>query len=269
MGEDNSDGANLIACKVRDIMRNCFFYVLSAGPIPDHIAFIMDGNRRYAKKHNMNEGTGHRLGFTALMSMLKYCYELGIKYVTIYAFSIDNFKRSPEEVQSLMVLLEDKMESLLKQDSIVNQYGVRVHFAGDLKLLNEPVRMAAQRVMESTSKNTKAVLSVCIAYTSTNEIVRAIQNAYEDIHEVGKGKCRLSLLDIESHLDLSVAPDPDIIIRTSGETRMSNFLLWQSARCLLYSPLALWPEIGFWHLVWAVLKFQKMHVYLENRKKQL
>ncbi|XP_073526042.1 uncharacterized protein [Phyllobates terribilis] len=250
-------------------MRNCFFYVLSAGPIPDHIAFIMDGNRRYAKKHNVNESAGHRIGYRALISMLRYCYELGIKYVTVYAFSIDNFKRGPEEVESLMELLEEKMESLLKQDSIVNQYGVRVHFAGDLNLLNKPVHTAAQRLMESTSVNKKAVLSVCIAYTSTNEIVRAVQNAYEDRSEFGKGKCSLRLVDIERSLDLSVAPDPDIIIRTSGETRMSNFLLWQSARCLLYSPSALWPEIGFWHLVWAVLEFQKMHSYLEKKKKQV
>lgn len=262
MGEDNSNGTNWIATKLGDAMRNCLFSILSVGPIPDHIAFIMDGNRRYAKKHKINEGMGHRLGFKSLMSMLKYCYELGVRYVTIYAFSIDNFKRSPEEVESLMELLQEKMEALLKQDSIVNRYGIQVHFAGDLTLLTKPVNMAAQKVMEATSKNTKAVLSVCIAYTSTNEIVRAVETAFQD-------KSCVSLVDIERSLDLSVAPDPDIVIRTSGETRMSNFLLWQSARSLLYSPSALWPEIGLWHLVWAVLSFQRMNSYVEKKKKQL
>ncbi|KAK9280869.1 hypothetical protein L1049_003760 [Liquidambar formosana] len=131
-------------------LRRCIFCVLSAGPIPNHIAFIMDGNRRYAKKLNLIEGAGHKLGFSALISMLKYCYELGVKYVTIYAFSIENFKRRPEEVQSLMELMQEKIEGLIKEESIVNQYGVRVYFIGNLKLLSEPVRLAAERAMVAT-----------------------------------------------------------------------------------------------------------------------
>lgn len=265
MGQDRSDGTNWILNKLGAVTRKCLFSVLGVGPTPDHIAFIMDGNRRYAKKLNLKEGiTGHRLGFVALMSMLKYCYELGVKYVTIYAFSIDNFKRSPEEVQSLMELLQEKMESLLQQDSLVSQYGIRVHFAGDLTFLNESVRSAAERVMESTSNNSKAVLLVCVAYTSTNEITRAVQKACEERQDRVIG-----LMDIEKRLDLSVAPEPDIIIRTSGETRLSNFLLWQSTPCLLYSPLVQWPEIGLWHLVWAVLNFQRLGSYFDKKRRQL
>ncbi|KAE7997815.1 hypothetical protein FH972_002417 [Carpinus fangiana] len=271
-------------------VRRSIFCVLSVGPIPNHIAFIMDGNRRYGKKQNLMEGTGHRVGFLALMSMLKYCYEFGVRYVTIYAFSIDNFKRHPEEVQSLMDLMQEKIEGLIKEESIVNRYGVRVHFLGNLKLLSEPVRLAAERAMMATANNSKAVLSICVAYTSTNEIVHAVQKSceekWEEISKLntsgsGYGLIQLGwnekderenlikLIDIEKHMYMAVAPDPDILIRTSGETRLSNFLLWQSAYCSLYSPSVLWPEIGFRHFLWAILNFQRNHFYLEKKRKQL
>lgn len=269
--------------KVGSFLRKCVCSVLSAGPTPRHIAFIMDGNRRYARKKNLEEGTGHGVGFSALTKMLRYCYELGVNSVTVYAFSIDNFKRSPGEVQSLMHLMQQKMEELLEQESVVNQYGFRVHFAGNLKLLTEPVKEAAERVMEATANNARAVLSICVAYTSTDEITHAIQeiweektdgvqapNADEMFYDI-ENQQLINLADsgIEKHMYTTVAPDPDIIIRTSGETRLSNFLLWQSASCLLYSPVVLWPEIGFRHLVWAILEFQRNHSYLEKKKKKL
>ncbi|GKF50788.1 dehydrodolichyl diphosphate synthase 6-like protein, partial [Tanacetum coccineum] len=112
--------------------------------------------------------------------MLGYCYGLGVKYLIIYAFSIENFKRSPEEVQSLMDLIEEKIEGMIKDDSIVHQYGVRVYFIGNLKLLSKPVRLAAERLIEATAKNSKAVLSICIAYTSTDEILHAVQESCEE-----------------------------------------------------------------------------------------
>nr|AWK98403.1 dehydrodolichyl diphosphate synthase 1 [Tripterygium wilfordii] len=270
-------------------LRKCLFYILSVGPVPTHIAFIMDGNRRYAKKQNLDGGAGHRIGFLALTSMLKYCYELGVRYVTIYAFSIDNFKRSPEEVQSLMDLMQEKIEGLIEKESIVNRYGVRVYFIGNLKLLTEPVRFAAERAMLATAKNSKAILSICVAYTSTNEIVHGVQKACEEKYDeirvlnasrTGYGLIELrgseqdereqliKLTDIEKNMYMAFAPEPDIIIRTSGETRLSNFLLWQSAHCYLYSPSVLWPEFGFRHFLWAILNFQRNQFYMDKRKKQ-
>ena len=121
-------------------LRICLFKVISTGPIPDHIAFIMDGNRRYAKKHNFAEGSGHKAGYSSLVSMLGHCYELGVKYVTVYAFSIDNFKRRPNLVKFLMDLMLEKIELLLGEEGLVNQYGLRIYFFGNLKLLSEPVR---------------------------------------------------------------------------------------------------------------------------------
>ncbi|KAG4951944.1 hypothetical protein JHK85_045811 [Glycine max] len=335
------------------------FAILSVGPVPSHIAFIMDGNRRYAKKRNMEEGDGHKAGFTALMSILRYCYELGVKYVTVYAFSIDNFKRKPNEVQSLMELMREKIEELLQQESLINEYGVRLHFIGDLQLLTEPVIASVEKAMRVTAHNNQRVLLVCIAYTSRHEMVHAVQECckekwnevqaskeakltngafaridqglkgngfdllFQDLckdyqnatkacnsvpkrvepagekdgmleHTVEKGNdseaeitsCNelvemteerkynqgdvplIKLVDIEKHMYMAVAPDPDILIRTSGEARLSNFLLWQTSTCPLYAPTALWPEIGLRHLVWAVLNFQRHHFYLEKKRKQ-
>ncbi|VVB14104.1 unnamed protein product [Arabis nemorensis] len=270
--------------------RRCLFRVISMGPLPNHLAFIMDGNRRYAKKCGQEEGSGHKAGFSALMSMLRYCYELGIKYVTIYAFSIDNFRRKPEEVQSLMDLLLEKIKALLEKESIVHQYGMRVYFIGNLALLSDQVRAAAEDVMKATAKNSRVVLLVCIAYTSTDEIVQAVKKSCisksNDIDASGiykhddtdsdiegmdmeEQEKRIQLVDIEENMQMSVAPDPDIVIRSSGETRLSNFLLWQTGNSQLFSPAALWPEIGLRHLVWAILGFQRSHSYLEKKKKQV
>lgn len=290
----------------------------------EHIAFIMDGNRRYAKRRNLPVGEGHKAGFLSLMSILRYCYELGVKYVTVYAFSIDNFKRRPDEVKTLMDLLQEKIEGLLEKESIVNQFGIRVYFIGNLKLLNESVRVAAEKAMKATANNSKAVLLICVAYTSCDEIVHAVEESCnvkkseirpqingtkggcnggmdgeagldtsEACNEKVEGEEKentrvehvekdegefqesekqlpvVKVVDVEKHLYMSVAPDPDILIRTSGETRLSNFLLWQTSNCPLYSPAALWPDLGMWHLVWVILNFQRNHYYLEKKRKQM
>ncbi|KAJ8899478.1 hypothetical protein K2173_018452 [Erythroxylum novogranatense] len=271
--------AGQVLGKLISFLRKCIIRIVSVGPIPNHIAVIMDGNRRFAKKWNLVGGDGHRFGLLALMSMLKYCCEFGVEYVTIYAFSIDNFKRKPEEIQYLMDLFQEQIEWFLKEESIVDRYGLRVYFLGDLKLLPETVRLAMKRAMEATANNSNVVLSICFAYSSTNEIAHAVgesiqerqretnhqsQVNYEDENEVF-----VTVADIEKHMYLVVAPDPDIIIRSSGENRLSNFLLWQSAYSYLYSPSALWPEIGFRHLLWAILNFQRTKSYLDKREKHI
>nr|XP_025702676.1 dehydrodolichyl diphosphate synthase 6-like [Arachis hypogaea] len=148
-------------------LRKCIFGILSMGPVPHHIAFIMDGNRRFAKKSNLAEEIGHKAGFSSLISMLRYYYELGVKYVTVYAFSIDNFKRKPKEVQSLMELMREKIEELLQDESIINEYGVKLHFIGNLQLLAEPVRISMEKAMKVTVHNKQKVLLVCVALTTS------------------------------------------------------------------------------------------------------
>ncbi|KAK6241422.1 hypothetical protein SCA6_006811 [Theobroma cacao] len=260
--------------KVVRFLRKCIFSVLSVGPVPAHVAFIMDGNRRYARQHNLKEGAGHDAGFSALMSMVSYGCELGIKYFTVYAFSIDNFKRRPEEVEYIMNLMLEKIELMRRKDSIVNRYGVRIHFSGNLQLLREPIRDAAKKLMAVTANNSNALLTLCVAYTSTNEIIQAIQKSCEEKwvenQEPGRAGCGpINLVEIEKQMDMGMAPDPDIVVRTSGENRLSNFLLWQSAQSYLFSTLALWPDISFWHLVWVVLNFQRNQSRVEKKNKQL
>ncbi|KAI3668880.1 hypothetical protein L6452_40097 [Arctium lappa] len=255
-------------------MRRFLFDFMSAGPIPQHIAFIMDGNRRFAKKWKLEEGAGHKAGFLALMSVLKYCYEAGVKYVTVYAFSLDNFNRRPDEVQYVMDLMHEKIEGFLKELNMVNRYGIRVLFIGDLNRLQEPVRVAAERAMEATSRNTNTYLLVCVAYTSSHEIPRAIYEACQaraSNNEGGDdddGMRMIKVVDLEKNMYMGVVPDPDILVRSSGETRLSNFLLWQTGSSLLYSPKALWPEMGLRHVIWGIFKYQRNYYYLEKNKKQ-
>ncbi|KZV13929.1 dehydrodolichyl diphosphate synthase 6-like [Dorcoceras hygrometricum] len=273
---------------LKSVLRRLLFFILSVGPMPKHIAFIMDGNRRYAKQQNLEEGAGHKEGYCALMNMLRYCFEFDVKHVTVYAFSIENFKRRPEEVQSTMQLIQEKIESLIEGESVLSEYGVRVYIIGNFELLSSSVKLAAKRAMDATADNSKYVLSICIAYTSTDEIVHAIEETCKEksedfrvlessggagygsngLRNKGKNtdKSLIDVEDIEKHMRMAVAPDPDIIIRTSGETRLSNFLLWQSASCLLYSPHVLWPEIGLRHLVRAILDFQRSFSYLKRKR---
>lgn len=251
-------------------MRSLLFRILSVGVIPKHIAFILDGNRRYSRKMKIPEAVGYRAAFLALICILSYCYELGVKYVTIYAFSIDNFKRRPDEIEVLMDLMLSKLEALLKYQNALDEYGVRVHFVGNLHLLDNRIKAAAEKAMEATKKNSNFTLLVCLAYTSTNEIVHATEACCEEKNRMRAGgeeeERDISVGDLERHMYMGLAPEVDILVRTSGETRLSNFLLWQTSSCLLYSPGALFPEIGLRHLVWAVLNFQRAHPYLQKRR---
>jgi ditrans,polycis-polyprenyl diphosphate synthase len=248
----------------------------------------MDGNRRYAKFRSIQQGAGHRAGFSTLIANLQYCYEMGVKYITVYAFSIDNFRRDPSEVQSLMQLMEEKINELLESRSVINKINCKVNFWGNLDLLCEPVRVAAQKLMESTAGNTGLIFSICMPYNSTSEIVNAVnvvcsekremlqrehagdsngQAANSDLHP------EISVADLDQHMYSTGCPDPDIVIRTSGETRLSNFLLWQTTFSHLQNPDALWPEFSSRHLVWAILQYQRAYSYLEQNinlaKKQL
>ena len=148
---------------------------------------------------------------------------------------------------------------------------------GNLKLLSEKLRATAHTAMEATAENTQIVVQVCVAYTAIDEIVHAVEGSCHEKWEKGtqvigsKSESLnpvIKLSEIEKKMYMSVAPEPDILIRTSGETRLSNFILWQTQSCLLYSPAALWPELGLRHLVWAVLNFQRHYHYLEKIRKQ-
>lgn len=251
-----------------DFLRIFIFRVISVGPIPAHIAFIMDGNRRYARRNNLKEGVGHRIGYSTLMSVVKYCQQLGVKYVTVFAFAIDNFKRPPDEVKTIMELLEEKALEMIDGQSSVHRDGVKVCFLGNLKLLNESTRIAAEKAMEATAKNDKIVLFICVAYSFTDEIVHAAREARREKQTRTNGlNSAITLADIERQMYLAGVPDPDILVRTSGETRLSNFLLWQTTHSNLYSPAVLWPGINMWTISWMILNYQRAQPYLDKTKK--
>jgi ditrans,polycis-polyprenyl diphosphate synthase len=219
---------------LQNFLRKCVIAVLSYGPMPKHIAFIMDGNRRYAKSRSIKEGTGHRVGFSVLMASFLYCYEMGVKNITVYAFSIDNFKRDPSEVQTLMELMEEKINELLENRNVINKVNCRINFWGNLDMLTEPARLAAQKLMASTAQNTGFVFLVCMPYNSTSEIVNAVNELCKERRDMIQGQhagnthSNISVADLDRHMYTAGCPDPDIVIRTSGETRLSNFILWQA-----------------------------------------
>jgi ditrans,polycis-polyprenyl diphosphate synthase len=271
-----------VLASFQNFFRKCLIAVLSYGPMPKHIAFIMDGNPRYAKFISVLEGTGHRAGFSALMANLLYCFEMGVKYITVYAFSIDNFKRDPTEVQNLMDLMEEKINELLENRNVINKLNCRINFWGNLDMLCEPVSLAARKLMESTAENTGLVLSVRMPYNSTSETVNAVNEVCAERRQMLQKEnagnfdvpaakndvpSEISVADLDRYMYSAGCPDPDIVIRTSGETRLSNFLLWQTTFSHLQNPDPLWPEFSFKDHVWAILQYQRAHPYLEQNRK--
>ncbi|KAF3339573.1 dehydrodolichyl diphosphate synthase 6-like isoform X1 [Carex littledalei] len=253
------------------LMCKFLFSILCVGPIPAHIALIMDGNRRFAKRHVLLEdgtdpASGHRVGFKSLMSTIQYCYEMGMKCVTVYAFSTDNFKRGPEEVELLMNLMKEKLDEVLTDENMLKKLDVKINIWGHLELIPEPVRLAAKKAMDVTMHNKGPVLSVCMAYSSTNEITHAIEASIRDTR--GNGT-QIGVCDLERNLFTAGCVDPDIIIRTSGETRLSNFLLWQSDFTHLQNPNALWPEFSLRQFVLSVMDYQLVHAYLQKKKGEI
>ncbi|CAL9244373.1 unnamed protein product [Arabidopsis halleri] len=250
------------------LMRKFLFRVLCVGPIPTNISFIMDGNRRFAKKHNLQGlDAGHRAGFISVKYILQYCKEIGVPYVTLYAFGMDNFKRGPEEVKCVMDLMLEKVELAIHQAVSGNLKGMRIIFAGDLNSLNERFRAAAQKLMKLTEENRDLIVVVCVAYSTNLEIVHAVRESWVKKCKNGDGAVVLEVSDVEGCMYTSAVPDPDLVIRTGGGDRLSNFMTWQTSRSLLHRTEALWPELGLWHLVWAILKFQRMQDCLQKKKK--
>ncbi|CAM0951641.1 unnamed protein product [Alopecurus aequalis] len=263
-------------------LRKCIIAVISYGPMPEHIGFIMDGNRRYAKVRSMKDGAGYRMGFSALTASLLYCNEMGVKYITVYAFSIDNFKRDPSEVQYLMELMEEKISELLESRGVINKLNCKINFWGNLDMLSEPVKLAGQKLMAATAGNTGLVFSVCMPYNSTSEIVNAVNKLCAERRDIARkehsANCGghdanngahsdISVADLDRHMYSNGCPDPDIVIRTSGESRLSNFLLWQTACSHLQNSNALWPEFSLRHLAWAILQYQRVYPYVVQMKK--
>lgn len=225
-------------------------------PLPQHIAVIMDGNRRYARRLGLSEEEGYRLGRNKLQDVLEWCSDLGIKVLTVYAFSTENFKRNEREVKSLLNLCKEELERASK-DSRIHRNQVRVNIIGRLELLPEELRTSAQHIMDATKHYSKRILNIALAYGGRQEIIDALRKIAEDV----KGN-KLSVKDIDenmvsSYLYTKDVPDPDLIFRTSGEERISNFLLWQLAYSELYFSDVYWPALRKRDFLRAIYTYQQ------------
>ncbi|KAL6049814.1 Alkyl transferase [Balamuthia mandrillaris] len=243
-----------------------FAQVLSCGAQPKHIAFIMDGNRRFAQKKFLPRSSGHRFGYHKLMQALEWCLELGITTVTVYAFSIENFKRSQDEIDTLMRLATKKFRELLKREELIHKHGVRVNVLGDMMLLPLELQRVMAKAIYATRHNTKAVLNVCFAYTSREEMLHAMNQVASGVNQNMLKSCDVTEQLFEK--SMYMADYPDIIIRTSGEKRLSDFLLWQGNMSSTMFLEVLWPEFSPWHLYYCILCFQADYAALSERRKQ-
>ncbi|KAM5534091.1 hypothetical protein V8D89_012272 [Ganoderma adspersum] len=238
--------------------RDALVSVLSAGPIPKHVAFILDGNRRYARSKHRQIREGHYEGFCALRKMLEFCMNLGVRCVSAYVFSIENFKRSPEEVQALMDLAEEKLLEFAQQGEILDKYGIRLVIVGRWELLPERVQIAAQKALERTKDNTNAVFNMCFPYTSREEIMNAVQQTIRERLEDESLDEKITVDDLEAHLRTAGSPPLDILIRTSGVKRLSDYMLWQcSDDTQIQFSDKYWPDFGFWDFIPIILDYQR------------
>ena len=205
------------------------------GRLPRHVAIIMDGNGRWARPRGLPRLAGHRAGTTALKRTIEACIELRIPYLTIYAFSTENWKRPAHEVRGLMFLLEEVIDRQL--DELI-EGGVRIRHVGWLDQVPSHVQQAIRRAVERTVGGDRLTLCLAFNYGARAEIVRAVQAIVRE----GLPAEAIDEATIDQHLETRDIPDPDLIIRTSGEMRLSNFLLWQAAYAEIYCTPTLWPD---------------------------
>lgn len=229
--------------------------VCKTGPIPRHVGVIMDGNRRYAKTHQIEMKEGHNLGFDSMASVLELLYESGVACATVYAFSIENFKRLRYEVEWLMDLAKSKLYQMSQHGELCDQYGIRIKILGNVSLLPADVQKILQDTQTSTAHNSRAVLNVCFPYTSRDEIAHSIRGVVQA--SMDDPDMVIDENAMEQHLYTAEAPPLDLLIRTSGTNRLSDFLLWQSvpSTCAIVFSDKLWPEFLPWDMTKILLSW--------------
>ncbi len=210
-------------------------------PAPQHIAIIMDGNGRWAKKRGLPRNAGHKAGAETFRRIAAHCNDLGVKYLTVYAFSTENWKRTEEEVSGIMFLLESYLKEALRD---MEKNRIRFQVFGDLNRLSPKLQKLCRETMERSSVYHDVQVNFCMNYGGRDEIVRAARAFAAD---VAAGKCSADSLterDFENYLDSAGVPDPELVIRPSGEQRTSNFLPWQSAYSEYVFMDVLWPDFS-------------------------
>ena len=236
---------------------------LDKNNIPKHIAIIMDGNGRWAAKRALPKKAGHRAGAKTLENISQAAIDLGIEHLTVYAFSTENWKRSDEEVKGIMDLLREYLKNYIDRAKKDN---VRVHIIGDITRLDKDIQQQIVELEGLTKDKTGMNLHIALNYGGRDELLRAIRKVSQD---VVKGKYKAEEIgekELEQYLDTKEIPDPELLIRTSGEERISNFLLWQIAYSELSFSEKLWPDFTEYDLQQAIYQYQNRERRFGGRK---
>jgi undecaprenyl diphosphate synthase len=209
--------------------------------IPRHVAIIMDGNGRWARKRMFARIQGHRRGVESVRAVVRTSGEIGVEYLTLYAFSQENWKRPQREIDALMKLLESFLKTEVGE---LNENNVQLHTIGQIEDLPANVRRQLEKTRQATAGNTGLKLILALSYGSRQEILRAVRSIISEVQEGKLDEKAVNEEVLASHLDTRDYPDPDLLIRTSGEMRISNFLLWQISYSELVISPVLWPDFG-------------------------
>jgi undecaprenyl diphosphate synthase len=227
--------------------------------IPTHMGLILDGNRRYAKEMGFDNVTmGHKEGARKLDDVLQWCCDLGIKIVTIWVLSTENIQREKGEIDGLLKVIEEKIEELSKSP-VIKRNSFKIKALGKLEILPDTLKETVRNAEESTKDNEGHVLNIAVGYGGREEIVEAVKRALKEkqVETAAELANSITIEDITSHLYTNGIPDPDLIIRTSGEIRLSGFLLWQSAYSEFYFCDALWPAFRKIDFLRAIRSYQQ------------
>ena len=239
---------------------------INQSSIPQHVAIIMDGNGRWAKQQGENRIFGHHEGVNSVREIVEACGEIGVKFLTLYAFSTENWNRPKEEVDGLMELLVGTISMETKN---LNDKGVRLEAIGDLKSLPEICQHQLQESINITSKNNKVTLILALSYSSKWEITNSVKEIAKEIATGTLLPSEITAELIDSHLNTRLWPNPELMIRTSGERRISNFLLWQLAYAEFYFTDVLWPEFRKDDFFKAIISYQNRERRFGKTSEQL
>lgn len=226
--------------------------------LPKHVAIIMDGNRRWAKEKGIDYRLGHKEGAENLKRIAKYANKIGIKYLTVYAFSTENWKRTKEEIGALMILLQKYLEEFLTDNDFDN---IKINVLGDVLKLDKGLQKSISKILERTKNNTGLILNIAFNYGGRDEIVRAIKKIATDVNENKINIEDINEQMVSNSLYTAGQLEPDLLIRTSGEQRLSNFLLWQLAYTEFYFVQKYWPDF-------SEQDFDKAIATFENRNRK-
>ncbi|XP_017770413.1 PREDICTED: dehydrodolichyl diphosphate synthase complex subunit DHDDS-like [Nicrophorus vespilloides] len=230
--------------------------VIGMGPLPNHVALIMDGNRRYAKKLQKDTKYGHKIGFHNIPHIFHMFNSLGVKHMTVYMFSIENFKRSPVEIENIFCVTEEVLQLFLDNVVELNRIGACIRFIGNAKLIPKNLRRIFCKLYLKTKDAATSYLNIAFCYTSREEITHSINSI-----SIGYRRNLIQDEDIDENLLTSCCylenPKVDLLIRTSGEVRLSDYLLWQTYDAQIMFLGCTWPEFGFWQILYCMLKYQR------------